>query len=262
MDIRLIDSHCHLQFPKSKDDLKEVITRAQEAGVAMICVGTDYKTSKQAIEIASQHQNIWATVGLHPNDNLGEEFNADEYEKLLKTNKVVAMGEIGLDYYRTTEEADKQFQRDRFEQQLAVAIKADKPIIIHSRDAGKGSVGVVHADLLAILQNNLPARRGVAHSFTGTIDEARKYLDLGFYISFNGIITFARQYDELVKFVPLDRVLLETDAPFLAPEPHRGQRNEPSYIVEVAKKLAELKNEPLDDIISQTTKNTQKLFKI
>jgi len=228
----------------------------------MICVGTDYKTSKQAIEIASQHQNIWATVGLHPNDNLGEEFNADEYEKLLKTNKVVAMGEIGLDYYRTTEEADKQFQRDRFEQQLAVAIKADKPIIIHSRDAGKGSVGVVHADLLAILQNNLPARRGVAHSFTGTIDEARKYLDLGFYISFNGIITFARQYDELVKFVPLDRVLLETDAPFLAPEPHRGQRNEPSYIVEVAKKLAELKNEPLDDIISQTTKNTQKLFKI
>ena len=262
MDIRLIDSHCHLQFPKYKDDLKEVITRAQEAGVAMICVGTDYKTSKQAIEIASQHQNIWATVGLHPNDNLGEEFNADEYEKLLKTNKVVAMGEIGLDYYRTTEEADKQFQRDRFEQQLAVAIKADKPIIIHSRDAGKGSVGVVHADLLAILQNNLPARRGVAHSFTGTIDEARKYLDLGFYISFNGIITFARQYDELVKFVPLDRVLLETDAPFLAPEPHRGQRNEPSYIVEVAKKLAELKNEPLDDIISQTTKNTQKLFKI
>src|SRR3989338_159701 len=166
------------------------------------------------------------------------------------------MGEIGLDYYRTTEEADKQFQRDRFEQQLAVAIKADKPIVIHSRDAGKGSVGVVHADLLAILQNNLPARRGVAHSFTGTIDEARKYLDLGFYISFNGIITFARQYDELVKFVPLDRVLLETDAPFLAPEPHRGQRNEPSYIVEVAKKLAELKNEPLDDIISQTTKNT------
>ena len=226
MDIRLIDSHCHLQFPKYKDDLKEVITRAQEAGVAMICVGTDYKTSKQAIEIASQHQNIWATVGLHPNDNLGEEFNADEYEKLLKTNKVVAMGEIGLDYYRTTEEADKQFQRDRFEQQLAVAIKADKPIIIHSRDAGKGSVGVVHADLLAILQNNLPARRGVAHSFTGTIDEARKYLDLGFYISFNGIITFARQYDELVKFVPLDRVLLETDAPFLAPEPHRDQRNE------------------------------------
>jgi len=258
----IIDSHCHLQFPKYKDDLKEVIARAQESDVAMICVGTDYETSKQAIEIASQYENIWATVGLHPNDNLGETFDATEYEKLLKMDKIVAMGEIGLDYYRTTKDKDKQFQRERFEQQLVVAVKADKPIIIHSRDAGQGSIGIVHADLLAILKNNLPSKLGVAHSFTGTIDEARQYLDLGFYLGFNGIITFARQYDEMIKFIPLDRILLETDAPFLSPEPYRGQRNEPAYIVEVAKKLAEIKNEPLDNIISQTTKNTQKLFKI
>ncbi|MBX4189972.1 TatD family hydrolase [Candidatus Parcubacteria bacterium] len=258
----IFDSHCHPQFPQYDNDRDEMLARAKGAGVSMICVGTDYRTSKQAIELAGQYDHIWASVGLHPNDNLDEQFNAQEYEELLKQPKVVAMGEIGLDYYRTTEELSKKFQRERFDKQLQLASKINVPVIIHSRDAGKGSVGIVHQDLLSILKNNLPPRLGVAHSFTGTLEEAKQYLDLGFYIGFNGIITFARQYDEMLRFVPLDRILLETDAPYLTPEPHRGQRNEPVYIIEVAKKIAELKNELAESVIEKTTKNCKNLFNI
>lgn len=239
-----------------------MIARALSAGVSMICVGTDYKTSKAGIELAQQYENMWATIGLHPNDNLGEQFHPEEYEALLKMEKVVGMGEIGLDYYRTTEEGDKNFQRTRFQEQLTLARRVDVPIILHSRDAGKGSTGVVHPDMISILKNNLPSKRGVAHSFTGTIDEAKQYLELGFRLGFNGIITFARQYDEMIQYVPLNQILIETDAPYLTPEPYRGQRNESAYIVEVAKKLAELKNIPLDQVIEQTTQNCKKLFEI
>ena len=265
----IFDSHCHPQFPQYDNDRGEMLRRARDAGVFMICVGTDLETSKKGIELAQQHDNIWATVGLHPNDNLNEKFNFEEYEKLLKQNKVVAMGEIGLDYYRTTEESAKKFQRERFEQQLDVAVRADIPLVIHSRDAGKGSVGIVHNDLLSILRNNLPKKLGVAHSFTGNLDEARRYLDLGFYLGFNGIITFLPagrqahgQYDEVVREVPMERILLETDAPYLTPEPYRGKRNEPVYVMEVAKKVAELKNESLEKVIEQTTQNCKKLFNI
>lgn len=237
-----------------------MLARAFSKKINLICVGTDLETSKRAIELAHSHQRIWATVGLHPNDNLGEEFNSDIYEKLLKMEKVVAMGEIGLDYYRTTEEKDKQFQRDRFEKQVALAVKVGKPVIIHSRDAGKGSMGIVHKDLLEILKKNLPDRGGVVHSFTGSVEEAQKYMDLGFYIGFNCIVTFSEQYDELVKFVPLDKILIETDAPFLAPE--RGKRNEPVYVTEVAKKISQLKGVPYDEVLKQTTNNCRQLFNI
>ncbi len=255
----IIDSHCHPQFPQYEKDREEMIKRARDAGVFMICVGTDLKTSKSGIELAQKHEGIWATVGLHPNDNLNEEFNPSEYEELLKQDKVVAMGEIGLDYYRTTVESDKKFQRERFEKQLDVAVRVGVPLVIHSRDAGKGSIGIVHGDLLSILKNNLPSR-GVAHSFTGTKEEAKKYLELGFCLGFNGIITFARQYGEVVRYASLEQILLETDAPYLTPEPYRGQRNEPAYVIEVAKKIAELKNTSLEEVVEQTTQNCQKLF--
>ena len=258
----IFDSHCHPQFPQYDNDREEMIARALGADIGMICVGTDLKTSRQAIELAQNYDSVWATVGLHPNDNLGEKFDAAEYEKLLKMSKVVAMGEIGLDYYRTIEEKDRQFQRQRFEEQLNLAVKINVPIIIHSRDAGKGSIGIVHNDLIAILKNNLPPKLGVAHSFTGSIDEAKKYLDLGFYLGFNGIITFARQYDDMIKSVPLERILLETDAPYLAPVPHRGERNEPIYVTEVVLKIAMLKNSTHEVVINQTTGNCRSVFKI
>lgn len=239
-----------------------MVARAFGAGVSMICIGVDFESSRAGIELAQKHEGMWATVGLHPNDNLNEVFDSPRYETLLGMPKVVGMGEIGLDYYRTPDPADQAIQKKRFEEQLALGVRMNLPIVLHSRDAAKGSTGRVHADMIAILKNNPPLRAGVAHSFTGTVDEARQYLDLGFHLGLNGIITFARQYDEMVKFAPLDRILLETDAPFLAPEPHRGRRNEPAYIVEVAKKLAELKSEPLEKISSQTAENTRKLFRI
>lgn len=265
----IFDSHCHPQFPQYDKDRKEVLKRAQDAGVFMICVGTDLETSKKGIKLAQQHENIWATVGLHPNDNLNEHYDSLIYHNILKKPKVVAMGEIGLDYYRTTDDSAKKFQRERFEKQLDTAVKANMPIILHSRDAGKGSVGIVHNDLLKILKNNLPTRLGVAHSFTGTVEEAKKYLDLGFCLGFNGIITFLPagrqvhgQYDDVVRYTPLESILLETDAPYLTPEPYRGSRNEPAYIIEVAKKVAELKRESLEKVIGQTTQNCKNLFKI
>ena len=258
----IFDSHCHPQFPQYDNDREEMIKRARDAGVFMICIGTDLETSKQGIELAQKTEGMWASVGLHPNDNLDEKFNPEEYEDLLRQDKVVAMGEIGLDYYRTTEDSAKKFQRERFEQQLDVAKRVNVPVIIHSRDAGKGSVGIVHGDLLSILKNNLPSRLGVAHSFTGTLEEAKKYLECGFSLGFNGILTFARQYDDVVRYAPLGRILLETDAPFLAPEPYRGKRNESAYIIEVAKKLAELKNISLEKVIEKTTENCKNLFNL
>ncbi len=257
----IFDSHCHPQMAQYDKDREEIIARAKGAGVSMICVGTDLETSKRAIELAQKHEGMWASVGLHPNDNLNEKFEPDLYEKLLKMPKVVAMGEVGLDYYRTTDLKDQQIQKERFEEQLRLAEKLKMPVILHSRDAGKGSTGKVHEDMIGILKNNFSGI-GVAHSFTGSMKDAKKYLELGFYLGFNGILTFARQYDEIVREVALDRILLETDAPYLTPEPHRGKRNEPAYVIEVAKKIAELKNESYEKIVEQTTRNCRQLFRI
>ena len=257
----IFDSHCHPQMVQYEKDREEMLKRAKDAGVFMICVGTDLETSRQAIELAQKNEGMWASVGLHPNDNLDEKFSPDLYEELLKMPKVVAMGEIGLDYYRTTDLKDQEIQKERFEQQLRLVEKLKLPIILHSRDAGKGSTGKVHEDMIDVLKNNFSGV-GVAHSFTGSMEDAKKYLELGFYLGFNGIITFARQYDEIVREVPLERILLETDSPYLTPEPYRGKRNEPVHVMEVAKKIAELKNESLERVVEQTTKNCQNLFKL
>ena len=258
----IFDSHCHPQFPQYDKDLEEMLKRARDMGVFMICVGTDLETSKQGIKLAKQNENMWATVGLHPNDNIGEKFNADEYEELLKADKVVGMGEIGLDYYRTTNPKDQDFQKKRFEEQLDLAVRVGVLVILHSRDAAKGSSGKVHKDMYEMVRDFDPPKKGVAHSFTGSSEDAKKYLELGFYLGFNGILTFTRQYDETVKYVPLESILLETDAPFLAPEPHRGKRNEPAYVIEVARRVAELKNESLERVIEKTTKNCENLFNV
>ena len=264
----IFDSHCHPQFSQYENDRDEMIARSIHQGVSMICVGTNLGTSRQAIELAQEHDSVWATAGLHPND-IDQQLTTDnlqQFELLLKEPKVVAVGEVGLDYYRTPESEKQEIQKEVFGKFLDLAIKFDKPIIIHSRDSAKGSADKVHSDMIEILNTRYLIHntkvRGVAHSFTGSIDEAEKYLNLGFYLGFNGIITFARQYDDMIKSVPLERILLETDAPYLAPVPHRGKRNEPLFVVEVAKKLAEIKNLPLEQVIEQTALNTRKLFSI
>lgn len=241
-------------------DREEVVNRALNKDVFMICVGTDWETSKEAIGLAEKYEGMWASVGLHPNDNLSEKFEPEKYRELLQKEKVVACGEIGLDYYRTEKPEEQKFQKERFIQQLELAKEFKMPLILHCRDGKSGSTGPAYRDMIEVLNQGYAVNGGVLHSFTGTIQEARQFLDLGLYLGFNGIITFVHQYDEIVREVPLERILLETDAPFLTPEPYRGKRNEPAYVVEVAKKLAELKNEPLEKVVEQTTKNCKDLF--
>ncbi len=253
----LIDTHCHPQFPQYDPDREEVIKRALDSGVQMICVGTDYDKSVAAIDLAKKHDGIWASVGLHPNDNLGEAFDSKPYYKLGLEKKVVAFGEIGLDYYRTKDQADQAVQKKRFIQQIQTVVDLNLPLIIHCRDA--------HNDMLKILVANRQSLRtnpGVIHSFTGTWEDAKKYLDLGFFIGVNGIITFARQYDETVINAPLDHILLETDAPYLTPEPHRGQRNEPNYIQYIAQKIAELRKISVEEVAEKTTQNAKGLLNL
>ncbi len=267
----IIDSHCHPQFSQYDADRKEIITRAESAGIGMICVGTDLETSKQAIELANKNNGVWATVGIHPNA-VDEYFNTNTlvmFESLCKDPKVVAIGEVGLDYYRTPESEKQEMQKKVLTMFLDLAVRQNKPVIIHSRDAGKGSLGRVHSDMISVLESvnckletKNPPLRGVAHSFTGTIAEAQKYLDLGFYLGFNGIITFTDQYNEMIKTVPLDRILLETDAPYLAPKTKRGQRNESVYITEVGDKIAKIKNIEIAKVFEMTTENTKILFRI
>ena len=256
----IFDSHCHPQMAQYDKDREEMLARAKDAGVNMICVGTNLEMSKQGIELAYNPpvggENIWATVGIHPNDL--DDFNGvKDYEELLKQDRVVAIGEVGLDYYRTPEPEKQKKQKEVFEQFIDLAQRTKKPMILHFRDSPKGSTGRVHKDALGILPKDIT---GVSHSFTGNIEEAKAYLNRGMYLGFNGIITFARQYDDVVRYAPLEQILLETDAPFLAPELYRGKRNESAYVVEVAKKVAELKNESLEKVIERTTVNCQKLF--
>src|SRR3989344_8786578 len=243
----VFDTHCHPQFPQYKNDREEVIKRALDGRVFMIAVGTDLESSKKGIELAQKNNGIWVTVGLHPNDT-NEFYDTMIYHKMLSEPKVVAIGEVGLDYYRTPEPEKQKKQKEVFEQFIDLAQKTKKPMVLHFRDSPKGSSGRVHKDALEILPQNIV---GVSHSFTGNLDEAKEYINRGMYLGFNGIITFARQYDEVLKYVPLENILLETDAPYLTPEPYRGQRNEPVFVKEVAKKVAELKNVSIDEVIAK-----------
>lgn len=250
--MKLIDTHCHPQMSQYDNDRGEVIKRTLDGEIGMICVGTDLEMSEKAVALADNYKSIWAAVGLHPNDNLDEEFDLKKYKQLAQNEKVIAIGEIGLDFYRTPDKEKQEKQKKRFEEQIKLAKETNKPIIMHCRQA--------YDEVFEILKNNPIG--GVAHSFTDTWGNAKKVFDLGFYVGFNGIITFTEQYDEIVINSPLDRILIETDAPYLAPVPYRGKRNEPLYVVEVAKKIAKLKNVPVEKVFEQTTNNAIKLFRL
>ncbi len=245
------DSHCHPQFPQYDADREEVIKRTLAAGCGMICVGTDLEMSKKAIELAEKHEGIWATVGCHPNESI-KELQITDYEELAKHPKVVGIGETGLDYYRTPEKEKQEKQKEIFRQFLALAVETKKPAVIHCRDA--------YEDMIDILKNNPVA--GVVHSFTGDFNLAGKFLDLGLFLGLNGIITFTDEYDNMVANVPLDRILIETDAPYLAPVPYRGKRNESLYVEFVAQRIAEIRSVPPEEVARQTIKNAEKFFGI
>lgn len=263
------DTHCHPQFPQYDRDRDEVIKRALNEGINMICVGTDLQMSKSALGLANKYAGIWASVGVHPNEIVNWQLATgdwQEIEKLLTNEKVVAVGEIGLDYYRTTDKVLREKQKEALKQFIKLALTYHKPLIFHCRNSPTDSAQSAHEDMLYILAMSYKplasSSPGVIHSFSASWDIAQRYLGLGLYIGLNGIITFSRDYDETVIKAPLERILLETDAPYLAPIPHRGTKNEPAYLLYIAEKIAELKNTTVSDIAQQTTKNTKQLFRL
>jgi TatD DNase family protein len=271
--MKFVDSHCHLDIEPLAGEFEAAIERATKADVVMmINVGASMRGSKRSVELANLYPNIWASVGLHPHDAetiLDMESTIEELRILAKNDKVVALGEIGLDYFdfETRGEVSQKIKDDQkklFEAQLDLAVELKKPVIIHTRDAW--------SDTLSILKNfklkneNWSEAMGVVHCFTGGPEEVKPFLDLGFYIGYTGFITFEQsKFDlirEAVKATPLNRILTETDAPFLAPEPHRGKTNEPAYVSEVAKKIAEIKGVNIEEVALCSEKNTKKVFNI
>lgn len=265
MNLRIIDSHIHVQFPEFDVDRKEVIQRAHEAGVGMINVGTDEETSRKAVELAREYEyGVWATVGIHPHETTQliprQAENLKTLEELAKDEKVVGIGECGLDYFRLEEEETKKQQEKLFVAQLELAKKVKKPIIIHCRPTTQKSVDAFE-DILNILHTHkelLQKTPGICHFFTGTEDIAKKFLDRNFSFTFGGLITYNREFDGVLKYIPADHLLVETDAPFVSPKSHRGSRNEPSYIIETAEFLADFKKVP----VSTFLENTKKVFGI
>lgn len=257
--MRLFDAHCHLQDKRYDEDREATIARMKEAGVGGIVVGTDAPMSAGAISLAEAHDFLWATVGVHPTDNHTEIFDIEKYTTFAEHPKVVAIGECGIDYYRFFDEEERQRQINLFEQQIILAQKVGKPLMIHGRPS-KGSMDAYH-DILVLLRAH-PGVQGNIHFFVGDVDTAKQFLDLGFSFSFTGVLTFTNDYDAVVQYIPLENLLTETDSPYVAPVPYRGKRNEPIYVNEVVEKVAQLKGLLPEDVAAQVLTNAQKLFKL
>ncbi|MFH1582216.1 MAG: TatD family hydrolase [bacterium] len=271
----IIDTHAHLNFNAYKDDVDEVIKNCLENDVWMINIGSQYNTSKRAIELAEKYpKGVYAAIGLHPihletglvkikNDpneiqfkTVEEDFDYKRYRELAKSKKVVAIGEVGLDYCRkpkTTgkKEQFKEKQKNILFKQLDLAKKLDLPVILHCRMA--------HEEMINLLKE-YGKIKGVVHCFTGSLNQAREYIKMGLYLGSNGII-FKLNMDEVIKDVSLDNILIETDCPYLTPPQEEG-RNEPMYVKYVAEKISEIKNIKLEEVVNKTTENAKKLFKI
>ena len=255
----LVDSHCHLdRLDLSQVDgkLTGLLTAAAEMDVAhFLCVSINLEDYPAMLKIAEQHDRISASVGLHPNEQDGHDPGIDELVDYAKHPKVIAIGETGLDYFRS--EGDLDWQRDRFRRHIAAAKQTGKPLIIHSRDAKE--------DTLKILEEESAGEvGGVMHCFTGDWDMAQRAMNLNFYISFSGIVTFksARELQEVATRMPAERYLVETDSPYLAPVPHRGKPNQPAFVRHVAEFIAELRGESYEQVAAVTTENFRTLFKV
>ncbi len=266
-----IDIHTHLNLPDFKDDYNEVVERTLQNDAWIINVGTQYGTSKRAVEMLDEYpEGVYATVGLHPvytsagrcgADDLcvdGEVFDTQKYKELVNNKKVVAIGECGLDYFHNTSDKEKKKQIEAFEAQIAFANEVDKPLMLHLR-SGKG--GDAYKNALGILKKQVKVK-GNAHFFAGSLEDAKRFWDMGFSTSFTGVITFTHDYDEVVKNAPKDLIHAETDAPYVAPVPYRGQRNEPLHVREVVKKIAEIRGVSEKDIQVQLMKNAKQMFRL
>jgi TatD DNase family protein len=286
MNFKYIDIHSHTNFKAFEEDRDAVIMRALDAGVAVINVGTQIDTSRFAVEMANKYDGVYAIIGLHPihtgasyhdTKELGEEgkaftsrgevFNYEEYKKLIVDPKVVAIGECGLDYYRCTEETIAK-QKQAFIEQINLANEFSKPLMLHIRNNPENKTLNAYSDALEILKEHLdgeslPAgRRGDVHFFAGTLEDAKMFVDFGFTLSFTGVVTFTHDYDEVVRQTPLDMIMSETDSPYITPVPYRGKRNEPVYVIEVVKKIAEIKGLSVEEVAQQLVMNAKRVFKI
>lgn len=263
----MVDAHCHLNFKAFQDDLDSVIKRALDKNIdKIINVGASLESSKVAIELAKKYPNLYASVGIHPHhaDKLSTSWE-EELEKLAKEEKVVAIGETGMDYYsyETNGVTDPALQKDLFIKQIELSHKLKLPLQVHNRQAGK--------DILEILKNYKSyflTPPGLFHCFSGDLDFLKQVLNLGFSVGFDGNISYkglakgeTTSLTDLVEYAPLDRIITETDAPYLAPLPHRGSRNEPSYVIIVAELIAKIKKEKVEKVIEKTTQNSHTLFK-
>lgn len=282
----LIDSHAHLNFNAYQDDGSQVIRRALDKDIWMINIGSQFTTSRRALRIANDYkQGVYAVIGLHPihisSTEVDEEeikfktaeekFDPQKYQELInqdKDKKIVGVGEIGLDYYHIPQDKIftdiKEEQAQEFIKQLEFAQRNNLAIVLHCRGSLKDPLDAYH-DLLDILSDIQHPPPGVIHCFGASTQLAQKFIKLGFYIGFTGIITFGKNTDairQVVKDIPLENILVETDCPYLAPDPHRGQRNEPAYVELVAHKIAQIKNVGYDQVADITTDNSKRLFKI
>jgi TatD DNase family protein len=250
----LVDSHCHLDFDPLGTDLDGVLTRARTAGVGyMLCVSVVLEKYKQIQYITDKFSHVFSSIGVHPNERDGKDPSVAELVELARDPRVVAIGETGLDYYRS--QGDMGWQQDRFRRHIQAAKISRKPLIIHTREAA--------ADTIAIMrEENAADVGGVMHCFTESWDMAKDAMTMGFYVSFSGIVTFAnaKALREVAIQVPDDRLLIETDSPYLAPVPYRGKTNEPAYVRHVAERLAELRGSAYEHIADVTTNNFFKLF--
>jgi TatD DNase family protein len=255
----VVDSHCHLDFEDFREDLALVLDRARSAGiVAMVCVGSgaDLATAERAVALAEREPDVFAAIGIHPHDaaKITPEI-WPAFAELAKKSRVVGIGETGLDYFY--DHSPRQAQREAFERFLLLAATTARPVICHVRDA--------HDDAISVLRAGpLPDAGGVVHCFTGTVEHARRYLDFGLYLSFSGVLTF-KKADEIRRaaaYAPPDRVLVETDAPYLAPIPHRGHRNEPAFVVQTLEALARVRGTSMEHAAEMTTSNAFSLFRL
>ena len=250
----LVDSHCHIPMIEGVGGSKTVIETALAQGIGhMLCVSIDLDTFPELLALAEAYPCLSASVGVHPNAEVNQEPTAEQLAALAAHPKIIAIGETGLDYYRS--QGDLEWQRQRFRIHIRAARSVHKPLIIHSRDARE--------DVIAILAQESAAEvGGIMHCFTDDLDTARRAMDLSFYISLSGIVTFknAMALQQVAKEIPLDRLLLETDAPYLAPVPHRGKQNQPAYVRHVAECIAALRGVSVDTIAEATTVNFRRLF--
>ena len=266
MNFEYFDIHSHLYFKDFDDDREEEINKMKKARIATITIGTGLETSKIAIEMAEKHDNLYASIGQHPADlNVDSVFN-EKLTKLADKKRVVAIGECGLDYFRMNsgDELLKTIQKTVFEYQIDLAITKELPVMLHIRSSK--NTHDAYADALDILEHHAKLSgdklRGNAHFFAGSQDILKRFLEIGFTVSFTGVITFTHDYDEFIRYAPLDMIMSETDAPFVAPVPHRGKRNSPLYIPEVVKRIAEIRGEPLSFVKQSLYNNAVRYFKI